>query len=154
MFQCVNECFIVEHWLVISFFLFSNLLHEEFLLDEWIVQFCVCVTELVVVDEKLESFCQSWFWSVVLGQRWHGLWVFNDEGWVQALSFEEASDKLVNQPVGGSWLAAVNVMLFALLIEEVSGLFSFDILGDWFSKFLFEFFHHWDSSPWGSEIDF
>jgi hypothetical protein len=80
--------------------------------------------------------------------------VLDDEGWVQALSFEEAANKLVNQSCCASWAATVNMMLFTLLIKEFSCFFAFNIFWDWFTKLFFEFFHHADPSPWGSEIDF
>ncbi len=122
-------------------------------MDEGIVQFRVSVTEFVVVDEEFESFGKARFGSVVFGQWGHELRVLNDEGWVETLGFEESTNKLVNKSVGGSGFAAVNVVFFALCVKELSGFFSREVLGEWLAKFLFEFFHHGDSSPWGSEID-
>lgn len=79
--------------------------------------------------------------------------MFNDESWVKTLGFEESSDKLVNESVGGSWFTAVNVVFFALFVKENSGFFRDEFRGEWLAKFLFEFFHHGESSPWRGEID-
>lgn len=152
--QSINESLIVEHRFIISFFLLFNLLHKQFLLNEWVVQFSISVAEFVVVDEKFKSFSQTRFRSVILGQWWHWLWMFNDEGWVQTLRFEEASDQLVNQSGGCSWVATINMMLLALFIEELSCFFCFNIFRKWLAKLFFKFFHHRDSSPWWREIDF
>lgn len=97
MFQGVDECFIIEHGLIVSFLLLFDLLHEEIFLEERIVEFGVGVTELVVVDEELESLGESWFCPVVFGQWRHHLRMFDNKGWVQTLGLEETSDQLVNQ---------------------------------------------------------
>jgi hypothetical protein len=49
--QGIHEDLIVEHALVITFFLFLDLPHEELFLDEGVVKFGVGVAELVVFDE-------------------------------------------------------------------------------------------------------
>lgn len=123
MLQSIHKDLIVEHTLIITFFLLLDLFQKEFFLDERIVEFSVSVAELVVLDEEFESFSESRFGSVVLSEGRHELRMLDDESRVQALSFQESSNKLVNQPDGGSGFRAINVVLFALGIEEDFGFF-------------------------------
>ncbi len=44
-------------------------------------------------------------------------------------------------------------MFFALIIEELSGFFGGEIFGEGLTEFLFELFHHGDSSPRRGEIN-
>ena len=69
MFQSIHKDLIVEHTLIISFFFFLNLLQKQLFLDKGIIEFGVGVTEFVVFDEKFEPFGESWFGSMVFGQR-------------------------------------------------------------------------------------
>ena len=70
------------------------------------------------------------------------MWVLNDKSGVKALGFEETSNKLVNESVGGSWGAAVNFVLLALFFKELSGFLSGEVFRKGFTEFLFKFFHH------------
>jgi hypothetical protein len=55
-------------------------------LNEGVVQLSVGVAKLVVFDEEFKTFGQSWFGAMVFGEGRHELWVFNNEGGVEALS--------------------------------------------------------------------
>jgi len=67
MLKSINEDLVVEHRFIISFFFLFHLLHEELLLDEWVIELGVCVTKLMVFDEELESLSQSGLGSMVFG---------------------------------------------------------------------------------------
>lgn len=69
------------------------------------------------------------------------------------MRLKETTNKLVNQPYGGSGMAAVNMMFFTLFIIEISGLIAIDVFRKWFTKLFFKLFHHRNSSPWGREIN-
>ena len=58
MLQSVHKDLVVEHGLVVTFFLLGHLLQEELLLHEGVVQLGVGVAELVVFDEELEPLSQ------------------------------------------------------------------------------------------------
>ena len=118
MLKGVNKDLIVEHGLVISFFLLSHLLQEELLLYEGIVQLGVGVAELVVFDKKLEALGESGLGSMVLGERRHHLRMLNDESGVKALGLKEFAYQLVNKSDSGPGVSAINFVQFALLIKE------------------------------------
>ena len=142
MFQSIDEGLIIKHRFVISFLLLFNLLHEQFLLDEGIIQLSVSIAELMMVNEKLESFSQSRFGSVIFGQWRHRLRMFHNESRVQTLRFKEASDQLINKSVGSSWIAAINVMFSTLFVEEDLSLLCFDVFRNGLSQLFLKFFHH------------
>ena len=79
MFQGIDEDLIIEHALVISFFFFFDLLQEEFFLDKGIIEFGISITELMIFDEEFKSFGESWFGSMIFGERRHNLGMLNDE---------------------------------------------------------------------------
>lgn len=153
MLQRVHEHVIVEHALVVSFFFLAHLLQEQLLLHEWVVEFGVGVAELVVFDEEFEAFGESGFGAVVLGKGRHELWMFDDEGGVEALGFEEAADQFVDEADGGSGVGAVDVMFLALMVEEDLCLFRGEVLRDGLSQLLLELLHHRDAAPGRSEVD-
>lgn len=80
--------------------------------------------------------------------------MLHDKGRVQALTFKETAYQLVNKSDASSWGAAVNVVFSALFVEKLSGFLTFKVLGEWFTKAFFKFFHHGDSSPRWCEINF
>lgn len=86
MFQGIYEHLVVEHAFIVSFFLLFDLAHKQFFLYERIIKFSIGITELVILNEQLESFSESRFGSVILGQRRHKLRMFDNEGWIKTLS--------------------------------------------------------------------
>ena len=148
MLQCVDKCLIVEHGLVISFFLFLDLLQEQFLLDEGVVELGVGIAELVVVDEELKPLSESGLGSMVLGERGHELGVFGDEHGVEALGFEEVAYQLINEPGGCPRIGTDHVMLLALVIEKLIGFLCLDILGQLLTQALLQFLQHAHAPPW------
>ena len=127
MLQSIHEHVIIEHGFIISLFLLLDLLHEQVLLDEWVVQLCVGITEFVVVDEQLESLSESYFRSVVFGQGGHQLRVLHDECWVQALGFKEMANELVDKTNSSPRIRACHMVLFALVIIKYLCLFGGNI---------------------------
>jgi hypothetical protein len=81
----IDKDLIVEHGLIVSFLFFLYLLEEELFLNEGVIELSICIAELMVLNEELESFSESRFGSVVFGKRRHHLGVFDDEGGVEAL---------------------------------------------------------------------
>jgi hypothetical protein len=73
MLECFDELSIVAHSFIISIFLCLHLLEEEFLLNEWVIQFGVGVSQLLEVDEKFESTLEECgYLSVSPGlERWN-----------------------------------------------------------------------------------
>jgi hypothetical protein len=149
----INEDFVIEHGFIISFVLLLDLIQKQLFLDEGVIELCVGIAQLVVVNEQLETLSQSGFGAMVFGQGRHKLWVLDDEGRVFALGFDEVADQLVNQTGGITWSLADDVVLGALFVEELTGFFSCDVFGQRFAEFGLEFFHHTDSSPRWGEIN-
>ena len=59
MLESIDECLIIEHGLVISFFFLLNLLEEQLFLHEGVIQLSVGIAEFVVVDEELKPLSES-----------------------------------------------------------------------------------------------
>lgn len=104
MLQGVDKRLIVEHALIISFFFLFHLLHEQILLDEWIIEFSEGVAELHILDEEFESLSETRLGSVIFGKRRHQLRMLDDESWVEALGFQEFANELVYKPNGSPWM--------------------------------------------------
>ena len=79
--------------------------------------------------------------------------VLNDESGVQTLSFQKSTNQFIDHSDGGSGIGAINVVFFALFIEEYFCFFGFEVFGEGHSKLFLESLHHGYSLPGGTEID-
>lgn len=153
MLQRIHKSLIVKHWLVISLLFLIDLLLEQFPLHERIIQFSVCIAELMVIYEQFESFSETCFWSMVFGQWRHQLRMLNNECWVKTLWLQKFSDQLVNESNRCPWRGTNHLMFNTLSIKERPWFFWIEILRQLLAKFLLKFLHHRDPSPGWSEID-
>ena len=64
--------------------------------------------------------------------------MFSQEGGVEAVNFDEMTNKLINQSGGGSWGSAFNIVLLAEVLEELVSFRSSQILGKWNTDLLFK----------------
>ena len=58
--------------------------------------------------------------------------MLHDESGTQALGFKEMADELVNEARGSPGVGTGNLVLMALMVEEISGFLGCDILWDFF----------------------
>ena len=79
--------------------------------------------------------------------------MLNDESGVQTLSFQKSTNQFIDHSDGGSGIGAINVVFFALFIEEYFCFFGFEVFGEGYSKLFLESLHHGYSFPGGTEID-
>lgn len=76
-FKCGKEDFVNQLGLVITLRLLVRLLLESQTLVKGVVQLCVCVADLLLADECLETLAETGNIAVVLGEGAHNLWVAN-----------------------------------------------------------------------------
>lgn len=81
--------------------------------------------------------------------------LINDKSWADALRFEVLSDKLVDQSSSGTGVCALNSLLDAKFVKEItcfwgSQVFSF---GKLHFQCFFESLHHWDSAEWRCKVN-
>ena len=79
--------------------------------------------------------------------------MLNDESGVQTLSFQKSTNQFIDHSDSGSGIGAINVVFFALFIEEYFCFFGFEVFGEGYSKLFLESLHHGYSFPGGTEID-
>jgi hypothetical protein len=73
----MKELFVYKLRLVVTLCLLVRLLLESHTLVEGVVQLCVCVADLLLADESLETLAETGDIAVVLGERAHDFWVTN-----------------------------------------------------------------------------
>ena len=106
--------------LVVTLCLLCGLLLEAETLVEGIVQLGVCVDNLLLADEGLETLTETSVLTVVLGERRHHLGVPSDECGVDAFLLDELANKSVEHTgVGERWCALDTSLLEHALQELV-----------------------------------
>ena len=149
------EVLVDELHLLVTLVLLARLLFEPHALIEGVVQLGVCVDNLLLADERLETFTETGVVAVVLGQRGHHLRVPDDEGRVDAGLLDELTHELVEHARVGERGRTLDVVLLEDVLEELVGFVGVQLLAWWelLAGGLLESRNHLDAPPGSLPVD-